>query len=331
MHPFVVKIQAALSTSDWRSVTSLVAVSGGADSVALMRGLQELQAERVGLGRLLVVHFNHGLRGLAAAADEAFVVNLASKFGLACVVGRASAADGITTGDSLEAAARDARYAFFRETADQCGARYLWTAHTADDQAETVLHRVLRGTGLSGLAGIPRVRPLSPLTTIVRPMLAVSRAEVLAYLQAIGQSYCEDATNADRAFTRNRLRHELLPLLQEQYNPRIGEVLRQLGALAGEAQEVIQAEVTKLSERACRFQPQGLLIDLPALRDVAPYLVRELFIYLWQSQAWPLQAMNFEKWHELSALALSSDDKTSIFPGHIRAQKKGEQLLLSRP
>ncbi|HTN77904.1 MAG TPA: tRNA lysidine(34) synthetase TilS, partial [Pirellulaceae bacterium] len=152
-------------------MTTLIAVSGGADSVALLRAMAAIRNQLSGKpAALQAVHFHHGLRGSEADADAKFVQELAAQCELKCVVGRATS-DLAGEGDSVERAAREARYAFFTATANATGARYLLTAHTADDQAETILHRVLRGTGVAGLAGIPRVRRLSPLTTILRPLL----------------------------------------------------------------------------------------------------------------------------------------------------------------
>jgi tRNA(Ile)-lysidine synthase len=121
--------------------------------------------------------------------------------------------------DGVEAAARAARYEFLQATAERLGARYVATAHTADDQAETVLHHIVRGTGLAGLAGMSRARSLGAAATLIRPLLSFRRRDVIEYLGALGQSYCEDTTNRDPAFTRSRIRHELLPLLASGLQP----------------------------------------------------------------------------------------------------------------
>src|SRR5262249_25956730 len=122
-------------------------------------------------------------------------------------------------GANLESVAREARYGWLAEVAREAGAGWVATGHTADDQAETVLHRLRRGTGLRGLCGIPVRRPLAPGIEVVRPLLRVTRAQVLNYLRALGQDFREDRSNSDPRFTRNRIRHELLPLLAEHYNP----------------------------------------------------------------------------------------------------------------
>lgn len=330
MQPLETQLHTRLARHDWQQVTSLVAVSGGADSVALVRGLASLHLGKG--GKLWVLHFHHHLRGSDADLDAEFVAQLARSLGVECRIGHALPKQLSATGESLETAARQARYQFFEQTANELGARYLFTAHTADDQAETILHRIVRGTGLAGLAGIPEVRVLSPLTTIVRPLLATRRAEVLDYLQTLGQSYRHDATNDEVQFTRNRLRHELLPQLAEQYNPQVIDALLQLGQLANDAQQVIAEAVGPLLEQVVLRRNGGQLeLDLHPLNSTQSYLLRELFIALWQQQRWPLQAMSFEKWHELATLAQQEENEIRTLPGGIRAQKQGETLVLSRP
>src|SRR5262249_9786947 len=144
-------------------------------------------------GRLVVAHYNHGLRGAESDADEEFVVALAHSLACECRVGRASQEASLAQAEPLvlasEEASRATRYSFLTEMAKEVGARYVATAHTADDQAETVLHRVLRGTGLLGLAGMPRARALAPGLALVRPLLAVRREQVQAYLAEVNQTF----------------------------------------------------------------------------------------------------------------------------------------------
>ena len=151
----------------------LVAVSGGADSVALLTALVRLQKPVESV--LIVGHYNHRWRGEESDEDARFVRELAKQYGIGFELDCAPQTREKSTAN--EASAREARYRFLQQTAERRGARYLATAHTADDQAETVLHRVLRGTGIAGLAGIPRTRVLSPAVTLIRPLLAYRRAE----------------------------------------------------------------------------------------------------------------------------------------------------------
>ena len=212
-----------------------VAVSGGADSVALLRVLLELRSE---LGIVLAVaHFNHGLRGEQAAADEAFVAELAKQHGLECFIGHGDVRTHASTNKlTVEAAGRDLRYRWFAETARQHRLDRIATAHTLDDQAETVLLKFLRGAGTRGLAGIYPIVNREAFR-IVRPLLCVSRAEVEEYLSSLAQAWREDESNLDRRFLRNRIRHELLPLLERDFNPNARQVLAELAVIAQAEQQ----------------------------------------------------------------------------------------------
>ncbi len=213
-----------------------VAVSGGADSVALLRLLLELREE---LGIVLsVVHFNHKLRGKDSERDEAFVAALAEKHGLTLHVGRGDVGKKAKHEKAnLEDAGRRARYAFFRRLTGGGLVDVVATAHTADDQAETVLAHILRGTGLAGLAGI------HPMTSdgIVRPLLDVRRGELRKYLKSKRQSWREDATNRDTSRQRARMRKKLLPLLEKQFNPQTVNHLGELAQLALEEEALTEA------------------------------------------------------------------------------------------
>jgi tRNA(Ile)-lysidine synthase len=203
-----------------------VAVSGGADSIALLRVLLELRAE---LGIVLAVaHFNHGLRAEKSEADQAFVADLTCRHGLEFFASRSDVRGYASTSKlSLEAAGRELRYAWFAQLADEQRFNSVATAHTLDDQAETVLLKFLRGAGTRGLAGIyPQMfRGAERKIRFVRPLLCVTRDEVEAYLSSLGQEWREDESNLDRRFARNRVRHELLPLLEREYNRNIRRVL----------------------------------------------------------------------------------------------------------
>lgn len=193
-----------------------VAVSGGADSVCLLRVLVEL-APRWGW-QLSVLHLNHQLRGEESNADAQFVGKLAASLGLPFVMREADIA---ASPDNLEQAARRARLAFFRDVMASGGAARVAVGHTRSDQAETVLYRFLRGSGTAGLSGI---RPVTD-QGLVRPLIEVDRTEVMAFLRSRGLSWREDSSNSDQAFARNRIRHGLLPQLAQQWNPAIGQML----------------------------------------------------------------------------------------------------------
>lgn len=315
----------------WRDVTVVVAVSGGADSVALLRGLVALKCG--GEGRLIAAHLNHALRGEQSDADEAFVVELSRRLALPCHVGHAAVEQmAAEAGDGLEAAARAARYAFLEQTAAELGARYVATAHTADDQAETILHRIVRGTGIAGLAGIERARPLGH-ATLIRPLLAARRSEVLEYLDALDQPYRQDASNADLGFTRNRIRHELLPRLAKDFNPNVVDALLRLAFLAAETQAVIDAQVQRLLPRCLVDEGSTTVrIALAPLAGQPRHLVRELLMAVWRRQGWPLQAMGYAQWEALAEMAMAQREAEippkQTFPAAILAKRTDDFLVL---
>ena len=234
-----------------------VAVSGGADSVSLLSLLFQLRGD---LGVVLsVVHFNHKLRGKASEKDEEFVAALAEKFGLTLHVGRADVGTRAKRERvNLEDAARRARYAFFRRLTEGGLVDCVATAHTADDQAETVLAHILRGTGLAGLAGI------HPATTdgIIRPLLHVRRSELRKYLRARKQSWREDATNRDASRQRARMRKKLLPLLEKQFNPQAVNHLGELAQLAREEEALAEAFSQDYYDVLVKRETEGIRIPV---------------------------------------------------------------------
>jgi tRNA(Ile)-lysidine synthase len=244
--------------------TVVAAVSGGADSLCLLGVLLDLRERGHPLAptEVVVAHLDHGLRGEAGGADVRFVAALAGEMGLRCVAERADvAALARSERCSLEAAARQARYAFLRRVAAAVGAARICTGHTRDDQAETVLLHFLRGSGLAGLAG------MAPLAgEIARPLLEVTRAETEAYCAARGWQPRADASNADLRFARNRVRHELLPLL-ERYNPNLRETLARNAALIAADERFLEARTDAAWPIVVRDDsPDVVELDLVALR-----------------------------------------------------------------
>ena len=221
------------------------AVSGGADSTALLCALAEARAE---MGLVLsVLHVHHGIRGREADTDANFVQELAARLEAPCTVVRVEApACALQEKISLETAARALRYAEFARVLRSGDVDVVATAHTRDDQAETVLMKLLRGAWTEGLSGIHPTLALENAGRVVRPMLTVRRAEVEAYLHARGQAWREDLSNRDPAHTRNRVRQELLPVLR-QYNPAVEEQLARMAALARDEEAYWQAEVARLA------------------------------------------------------------------------------------
>jgi tRNA(Ile)-lysidine synthase len=340
MQPFEIRLADAWPTREWCDTHVVLAVSGGADSVAMLCGLAASKRIHGGSGNLYVAHLNHAIRGAEADADAAWLEQLCEKWNVPIEVGKADVSViASQRGDGLEAAARDARYTFLIRTAERLGARFVAVAHTADDQVETVLQRVLRGTGLAGLAGIPRIRALSPSVALVRPMLSITRSEALEYLAAIGQAYRTDASNADSRFTRNRLRCELLPLLRESYNVDVHAALLRLANQAGEAQRIIAERAAEIA-RDCvtvefaadtmgaRRVATLVRIDCRLLATEPMLIIREVCKSAWDEANWPLQAMGYNEWQQLAEMVGIGAKLPAInLPGAIQACRDGHLLL----
>ena len=233
-----------------------LAVSGGPDSVALLRVLLALREE---LGIVLfVAHFHHGIRGAEADADRDFVFALARENGLEFFCGEGSAPELVCHHDmTLEEAARELRYAFFARLTREQRLQRVATGHSRDDQAETVLMKFIRGAGSRGLSGIfPQHELTGSDACVVRPLLCVRRKEIERYLQDLGQSWREDITNQDLRHTRNRVRSRLLPLLEQEFNPAVVQTLSNTA-------EVARAEEDYWSAELCRILPLVLLPGKP--------------------------------------------------------------------
>jgi tRNA(Ile)-lysidine synthase len=244
----------------------VVALSGGPDSVALADALARAAAVR-GF-RVVAAHLDHGLRP-GSADDARFCAALAGRLGIAF---RSACADvaAARRGRGLEEAARDARYAFLREVAREAGARFIAVAHTRDDQAETVLLRLLRGSGSQGLAAMP---PRSG--ALLRPLLGVSRLQVMDYLAARGLEWREDPSNADQALLRNRVRRELIPYLESRFNPSLRATLARSAAILADEADALASEAGRLLAAVRRSDADGVLLSRDGLR-AAPRAVARL-------------------------------------------------------
>jgi tRNA(Ile)-lysidine synthase len=249
--------------------TLIVGLSGGADSVALLDVLVTLAGER-GFG-VEAAHLDHGLRP-DSAADAAFCRELCRVFGVRLHEGVADVAGrACRERRGVEDAARRERYAFLLQVRAAAGARAVAVAHTRDDQAETVLLRLLRGAGPAGLAAMRTRRG-----ALLRPLLAASRQQVLAHLRERGLTWREDATNADPRFARNRVRAELLPYLEQRFNPRVREALAAAAALAAEESDLVERQSRTWLARHARRQGGAVLLPVPALARRPKALARRI-------------------------------------------------------
>jgi len=290
----------------------VVAVSGGADSVALLDILAFLPDLRL---HLVVAHLNHSLRGAESDEDERFVAELAASRGLSFVCERVDVrALSLRERLSLEDAGRRARYEFFDRLAEQCGASSVALAHHADDQAETLLLRLLRGAGVTGLSAMSPRRG----GRFVRPLLAISRAEIEGYLRSRGLSFRVDTSNADTAFLRNRIRHELIPHLA-RINPEISRRLAVTADLLAADEEVLEAAVDAALKRALRERAdESVILDLSALLREPRGIRYRLYRRAVSLVAGTLRGLTYKHVLQIDELARSSKPNLGIrVPGGV--------------
>lgn len=314
-------------TDAWRDLHVVMAVSGGPDSVAMLRALTAIKIESGGAGRLYVAHYDHNTRNGQSAHDAVWVAELASRLGLECLSGAST-----ESGRRSEEALRDERRGFYLSAAQQVGARYVATAHTADDQAETVLFRILRGTGLSGLTGIARYRPLSDCVTLIRPLLEATRAEILDHLQRLAQDYRVDPTNAVDDATRNWLRNELIPSANIKYRSDVREALRRIAGQAAEAFSVVhaQAEAYLITARVELADDHSRVRIARSGATAPPIVVREALRLVWRRAGWPEKALAQRHWESLHALLMGESGEPANLPGNVIARSDDGVLELSR-
>ena len=339
----------------WSDVTVLVAVSGGADSVALLRTLVACRQRRpAAAGQLRVAHFNHQLRGDQSDADARFVAQLAEALGLPCHVGTPPAGDTPSPGSAPEpprqepprqepprqepavdaplpgeALLRHQRYDFLLQTAHRSGARYVAVGHTRDDNVETVLHHLFRGTGPDGLAGMPPHRGLGPDVVLVRPLLRVGRQRIRETLRESDQPWCEDASNIDPRWKRNWIRGALLPQIEAAYPgaaDRIARAAEQqralLRALAAPSADWSRRCLEPTADRCglwIQYQPADAMVVIDALR------------HAWRQCGWPLGAMTAVHWRRLSEALQHATPVCFELPGGVQLSRPGPRWLLRLP
>ena len=302
--------------------TVLVAVSGGIDSVALLRLFCSLRTQR-GL-RLCAAHCEHGLRGDTSRADAAFVEALCARLEVPCAVMHADvSAEAARRKTGLEDAARAVRYAFLEGERERTGARWVALGHQMEDQAETLLLHMARGCGLAGLVGM---RPVQGY--LLRPLLDVHRAELADYLAALEQPWREDETNASDRYTRNRVRQQVLPALA-CVNPRAAEALAGLAARAAQDEDCLQAALTALPMPRVRPMPYGFCVRIAALADAhAALRMRGLRVLLDACACAQTEASHLAA---LDAVLTGAPGQSCNLPGGWRALRGRAHVHLLRP
>jgi len=300
----------------------VVGVSGGPDSVALVHMLKAMSDRGGPPSEVVVGHLHHGLRGEEADRDAAFVRDLARSLGLRLVSDRRDVhKEAAEMGRSVEDAARRARYAFLENAAHKADARAVAVGHHLDDQAETVLQRLLSGCSVLGLAAMQPKRRLSRDSPIVlvRPLLSVRRTEILAYLTQCNIPYRTDRTNEDVAFQRNRIRHEVLPLIRECVNPAVDEAL---ASLAVSAQEVSRF----LEEKAWEIIQSGPL-DVEKFASAPPALRMHMLCELIRSQGYDVPRLARRHIEDVAAMCTRAREGAGVcLPGGVRIEAKSGRL-----
>lgn len=305
-----------------RNRSIVIAVSAGGDSVALARLLAEL-AEPLRL-RLSIGHFSHDDDD-DDRADASFVADLANSLGLEVDFGRHVA----TRPNPSEEVARRDRLSWLGEVAQARSAGYAALGHTLDDQAETVLHRIIRGSGLTGLGGIPPLRRLTSSVVLIRPLLALTRDELRGYLAAIGQSYRDDPTNADVSRTRARIRHELLPTLKESFNPRIAAALARLADSARANRRDLDRTLAPILDDAVLSLGETEIV-LNRSKIAAEPLARraELLRTAWRRAGWGEKHMSADRWNRLARRARSGNPRRFSVGHGVEATIKNDTVHL---
>lgn len=302
----------------------IAAVSGGPDSVCLLHVLDRLRDELA--IHLAVAHFDHGLRPEADQAETDFVGALASRMNLPFHTRKGRLLHARSPGQSLEEQAREARYGFLLGLLNESDASRIATGHTLSDQAETVLMRILRGSGPTGLGGIPPVRE----GKIIRPLLGIKRADILSYLEERGLAYVTDGSNRDTRYLRNRIRHDLLPELLT-YQPRLVEHLGQLARLMNEEDGYMLSVARDWVDGEALVLPPGhLTVPLKAFNRIAPPLRRRIIRVLLHRVKGNLRRITRRHIEAGVRLALSTEPQGNLdLPGGLSIRKRYDRLIVT--
>jgi len=307
----------------------LVAVSGGADSVALLAVLNEL-AKRSGRAyRLTVAHLDHSLRE-GSAGDATFVADLCERLDVPRIARRMDVAQmAAERGVGIEEAARDVRYAFLARAAGDRGATAVAVGHHADDNVETILHRIVRGTHLRGLAGMPVRRVLGEGVELVRPLLAARREDIEAFCRRRQLTWRADPSNTDTGFLRNFIRHEVLPLLRRHANPCVDEALLRLAAAAGEAEAFLAGQAADAARRAgLQTRAGAATLDAGALAEAPPVVAACVVRDALERLGVPMGQVTRDQLVAVATMGAQTAPPCVNLPGGFVARRRGDELAL---
>jgi tRNA(Ile)-lysidine synthase len=315
----------------------LIGVSGGPDSVALLSLIYNTSRTNPPYSEIFIAHLNHSIRGRESDEDEQFVTTLAEKYGVPLITEKRDIVEIARERKiSLEEAARDERYKFFENAAEKAGANVIAVGHNADDNAETVLHRIIRGTGITGVSGIRPKRKLTPVSTVtlVRPLLFTWRKDIIAYLKEEDLSYRIDSTNIEKDKLRNRIRLELIPHLEENYNAKIKKSLATLGETALQNSDYLEEKTKALFEDVLvnRETPiETITLDINKLKG-SPQILQQMII----KEAIvrldiPLKKLSNRNYKDiLNTLNSKKPLANNIVKEYLNVRREGNELHLSK-
>jgi tRNA(Ile)-lysidine synthase len=319
-----------------RGETVLCAVSGGADSVAMLQLLRELNEVQQLEWKLHVAHVNHGLRGKASDEDEEFAKGLSEKLKLPFHATRVDV-EGLHRKErmTVEEAGRELRHAFLQQKAAELGAQKIALAHNLDDQAETILHRILRGTGLRGLKGMAPIRVISRKQDlfVVRPLIEIERYEIETFLREKGIAYKTDLTNFDTSLTRNKIRHKLFPLLESEFNPRAKMALVKLGQTAGSFYLLLREIANEVYENTKMISGEGeVCLSVEEFAKLPPAIQTLIIDRSVKTVLGRVPQLNFEHYLEIISLCGEHGYQKAIrLPRGLEARREGYILKIARP
>ena len=330
-------IEASFPTAAWSDVNVVVAVSGGADSVGLLRAMVTLRRsadrptsrlEDRPKGRLIVAHLNHGLRGTESDGDEAFVRHLSADHELPFETER------LSDPPSDEAGLATRREAFLTRIAAATGSRYVATGHHADDNAETLIHHLIRGTGPAGLAGIPVFRPAGDVV-LARPMIHATRDDVRDYLRCINQSFREDRTNADASLTRNWIRHDLLRPIEDRH-PGAGRRIADAARSIADWRAIVESVADRWLDAATGadewdgVDSSGATVRLTIDVELSDALAVEIVRRLWQRRSLPRRDMTSDHYRRVAAMIRGRGEAAASMPGGVEVRRGTDRIVVTR-
>lgn len=308
--------------------TVMAAVSGGPDSVFLLEALVRLK-NKVGLKKLIVCNLDHGLRGKESRDDSLFVKDLAEKLGLEFIHKKINLKIADKGDLSTEEIAREARYRFFREAASRTGANVIATGHTLDDQAETILMRLVKGAALKGIVGISPAREEGPIM-IVRPLIELEKKDIVDYLNENGLSCRIDSTNLKPIYFRNIVRSEIIPFL-EKYNPRLKRVLFNLAEHLREDFEFIADQKAKASGCILSSGKNSVEIKLKDIIMQPGAIQKEILRDALEKSGGEVKKLSFRHWKEMESLIRHKQKGSRVdLPGSIRVTRTATAITFHR-